>query len=252
MPKLPSVRLRGRQLARLLLLIALAMELAHRPTPRGNYLRYEFDNAAQVLRHCRLVDGRVLLFFPDPYPVLPVRARVLIELSLSSGQSISLPAQVAAHDQRLGTWLAMRALGIVTGLQVAASTPRRRERRLVFDQLAWVEHVGGPVLACPVLDFSRGGARLWGVPGVNPARDQDLRLRLQGSPALSARIAWAHGREVGVQFSADSQPAGERLYQRIEQMWSAARLATHDSNCRCASVVATNDPPFPSRFSRPS
>jgi len=201
-----------------------------------------------VLRHCRLIDGRVLLFFPDPYPVLPVRARVLIELTLASGQSTSLPAQVAAHEQRSGTWLAMRALGIVTGLQVAASAPRRRERRLVFDQLAWVEHMGGPVLACPVLDISRGGARLWGVPGISPERDHDLRLRIQGAPTMCARIAWAHGREVGVKFDSASQSAGERVYQRVEQMWGAARLASHSPLCRCATVVATNDPPFPARL----
>src|SRR6185503_11483910 len=58
---------------------AADMELSARHAPRGNYLRYQFDTAAQVLRHCRLVDGRVLLFFPDPYPRLAVRSRVLIE-----------------------------------------------------------------------------------------------------------------------------------------------------------------------------
>jgi hypothetical protein len=225
------------------------MELSARHAPRGNYLRYQFDTAAQVLRHCRLVDGRVLLFFPDPYPRLAVRSRALIEISLAAGQQISLPAQVTARDENAGggTWLAMRALAIVTGLQVAAITPRRRERRLAFDQLAWVEHGGGPVLACPVLDLSRSGARLWGVPGGIPAPEQDLRVRMNGAPTLRARIAWAHGREVGVQFAGDSSPSAERLYQRVEHLWSSARLVSHDPGCRCAIGGIATDPPVPSR-----
>jgi hypothetical protein len=214
---------------------------------RGNYLRYQFDSAAQVLRHCRLVNGRVLLFFPDCRPPLAVHARALIELSLTgAGQQVALPAQVQAFERGppAGEWLAMRALGIVAGLHLVGA-PRRKQRRLAFDQLAWVEHEGGPVLACPVLDVSRGGARLWGIPGTRPAEGEPVRVRLPGAPTLIARIAWAHGREVGVAFAQEGQAVAERVYQRVEQMWSDARLAAHDPHCPCAEGGAALDPPLP-------
>ena len=226
------------------------METAFPQPIRGNYLRYQFDTAAQVLRHCRLVDGHVLLFFPDPFPLLAVKSRALIELSLAgSGQQVALPAQVHALENGAwpGTWLAIRALGIVAGLHQVGLVPRRKERRLIFDQLAWVEHGGGPVLACPVLDVSRGGARQWGIPGNSPAAGESLRVRLPGGPTLRARIAWAHGREVGIEFAAEFQKDAERLYRRVEQMWSAARLASHDSRCQCASGESALDPPLPHR-----
>jgi len=224
------------------------MALALQEPPRGHYLRYQFDTAAQALRHCRLIDGQVLLFFPDPFPPFPVRSRALLELSLAgSGQQVALPAVVHALDLSAtpGTWLAMRALGLVAGLQLMATAPRRKERRLAYDQLAWVEHEDGPVLACPVLDLSRGGARLWGIPGRTPAPDGNLRVRLPGAPTLRARIAWAHGREVGIHFCEESQAAAERLYVRIEQMWRTARFISHDPRCFCASGGDAIDPAPP-------
>ena len=225
------------------------MTTAVPPEPiRGNYLRYQFDSAAQVLRHCRLVDGRVLLFFPDPFLLLAVHARALIELSLAgTGQQVALPAQVHAleNGESPGAWLAMRALGIVAGLRLMEEAPRRKERRLAFDQLAWVEHEGGPVLACPVLDLSRTGARLWGVPGKDPAPGEEFWVRLPSAPTLRARVAWARRREVGIEFDPECQPDAEQLFRRVEQMWGAARFASHDTHCQCASGGSTLDPPLP-------
>ena len=221
----------------------MATELSERFS--GRYLRYQFDNAAQILRHCRLVEGAVLLFFPDPAAALPIRARALMELCLTaSDQPVAISAQVHSPEKR-GSWLAIRALSVVAGLHAASSAPRRSERRLAFDQLAWVEPERGPVLACPVLDVSRKGARLWGIPGEVPRRGDRVRVRLPGAPGLGARIAWAHGREAGIRFDEENEPAAASLYARVERMWSAARFASHDPRCQCASGGATVDPPAP-------
>jgi hypothetical protein len=221
---------------------------AHPTRPAGHFLRYRFDSASQLRRHCRLVDGRVLLFFPEPRPLLPERARALIELCFAtSEQQVALPALVHSRsfDGMPGTWLEMRALSVVAGLQSAVVTPRRRQRRLALDQLAWVNHDGGPTLACPVLDISRGGARLWGVPGAAPVAGERIRLRMLHGPTLSARIAWARGREVGVEHLPESLAAAAELFGRVEQLWAAARVATHDRACLCAAGGEVLDPPSP-------
>src|SRR5205807_3160286 len=51
--------------------------------PQGRFLRYQFDSAAQLRRHCQLVEGRVLLFFPEARPVLGEHTRALIELCVA-------------------------------------------------------------------------------------------------------------------------------------------------------------------------
>lgn len=213
--------------------------------PPGRFLRYRFDTAAQLRRHCRLVDGRVLLFFPDPRPSLPERARALIELCFTgSAQQVAIPALV--HSRGFdGVWLEMRALSVVAGLQSALIAPRRLQRRLALDQLAWVDHDGGPVLACPVLDLSKSGARLWGVPGGAPMVGDRIRVRLQHAPTMTGRIAWAHGREVGVQFAPESAAAAADLFARVEALWAAAREAVHDYACACTEGGETLDPPSP-------
>src|SRR5262249_39940556 len=147
----------------------------------GRFFRYQFDSAAQIRRHCLLVDDRVLLFFPEPRPSFGERSRVLLELCVSpSDQQVALPAQVRsrAFNGNPRTWLQLRALSVVAGLQSAVVAPRRQQRRLAFDQLGWVNHGDGPILACPVLDVSTGGARLWGVPGCVPSAGEKIRVRL--------------------------------------------------------------------------
>ena len=227
----------------------MAPQLPARPTrPSGHFLRYRFDSPSQLRRHCRLVEGRVLLFFPEPRPVLPERARALIEICFTgSEQQVALPAIVHSRSAGgiRGTWLEMRALSVVAGLQGAVVSPRRTQRRLALDQLAWVNHEGGPTLACPVLDISLGGARLWGVPGGPPAAGERIRVRMLQGPTLSGRIAWAHGREVGVEYLPESAAAAADLYRRVEQLWAAARVAEHDSACMCANGGETLDPPSP-------
>lgn len=215
--------------------------------PPSRFLRYQFDSAAQLRRHCRLVDGRVLLFFPVG-PALPPRSRALIELCFShSAQQVSLAAVV--HSRELegvpGTWLEMRALSVVAGLQSAVIYPRRQQRRLALDQLAWVSHDGGAVLACPVLDISRGGARLWGIPGAAPCAGEKIRLRMQQAPTLTAFVTWAHGREVGVAFAPESLDAAAGIYSRIESMWGESRFARHNPSCACTAGGAPLDPPSP-------
>ena len=217
--------------------------------PPGRFLRYEFHSAAQLRRHCRLVDGRVLLFFPDAHPALGPRSRVLLEICFAlSGQQISLPGMVYGRELHgdAGTWLELRALSVVAGLQPALAGPRRAQRRLAIDQLAWVTHGDGPVLACPVLDLSLGGARLWGVAGPSPVAGKEIRVRPQQGPTLLGRIAWAHGREVGVQFAAESRPAAAKLFGRVESLWAAARFARHDPACACAAGGELRGPASPS------
>lgn len=218
------------------------------PLPRHalrHYLRYAFDSAAQLRRHCRLVDGRVLLFFPEDPPVLAARGRVLIELCFTgSDQQAAVPALVHSRTPG-GAWLEMRALSVIAGLQSAVRCARRTQRRLALDQLAWVTHQKGPVLACPVLDLGRGGARLWGIPGDPPAPGESVRVRMQQSPTLNARIAWARGREVGVEFAADSRAAAGATFARLEAQWAEARVARHDRFCLCVAGGDTLGPPWP-------
>jgi len=218
--------------------------------PQGRFLRYQFDSAAQLRRHCNLVEGRVLLFFPEPRPVLGERTRALIELCVAnSDQQAALPAMVHSRsfDAAPGTWLELRALSVVAGLQSAVVSPKRRQRRLALDQLAWVDHGEGPVLACPVLDVSQSGVRLWGVPGGAPLAGERIRVRLPHTQTLSGSIAWAHGREVGVQFGAESLGPAGGLYSRVESLWDSARVACHNPSCACTSGGETIDPPLPLR-----
>ena len=223
-----------------------------RPLPPSSdakrFLRYQFDNAAQLRRHCRQADGRVFLFFPDAQPTPLPRSRALIEICFtSSSQQVSLPAVVHSHELEgtPGAWLDLRALGVVSGMQSAISVPKRGPRRLALDQLAWVTHGGGPVLACPVLDVSVGGARLWGVPGAVPAAGEELRMRMPNAPTLVARIAWAHGSEVGVAFSKASLHAAAEVYARVEELWAGARFARHQPTCECAEGSEALNPPAP-------
>lgn len=215
--------------------------------PRGRYLRYQFDNAAQLRRHCKLVDGRVLLFFPHTGIGLTPGSRALIELCFSrSEQQVALPARVRSKELRgrQGHWLELRALSAVAGLQSAVGSPHRHQRRLAFDQLAWVMHDGAQVLACPVLDLSLGGARLWGLPWQAAAGDE-LRLRVPYESELRARVAWARGREAGVTFADASRPAAAAIYARIEAAWATARLAEHSLSCDCDFSGETADPVAP-------
>ena len=210
------------------------------------FLRYQFDSAAQLRRHCTLVHGRVLLFFPDTWPMLPARARALVELCFAhSTQQASVPAVIHSVVPG-GAWLELRALSAVAGLHLAAAAPQRAQRRLALDQLAWVSHAGAPVLACPVLDISRDGARVWGIPGRAPAVREPIRIRLPQAPTLAGTVAWARGREVGIAFAPESRTAARQLYSRVEQQWALARFASHNPACPCADGEAPLDPPWPS------
>jgi hypothetical protein len=219
------------------------------PSPaESRYLRYQFDNAAQLRRHCRLVDGRVIIFFPQPRPVLAERMRALLEICFSgSEQQVALPALVHARELSgtPGLWLELRALSVVAGLQSALASPRRKRRRLAMDFLAWVQRPDGPTLACPVLDLSEGGARLWGVPGAPPAADDQLIIRMPETRAVRARVAWARGREVGIEFARDARAVAASVYARAADQWASARLALHPSSCTCANGGEPRDPPPP-------
>lgn len=218
------------------------------PSVPVRFLRYQFDSAAQLRRHCRLVEGRVFLFFPDARPTPAPRCRALLEICFTgSSQQVSLPAVVHSHELEAasGSWLELRALSVVAGLQSAIALPKRGPRRLALNQLAWVTHAGGPVLACPVLDLGKGGARLWGVPGAEPAAGEKVRMRLPGVPTLVGRIAWANGHEVGVAFDPESLPAAAEAYARVEDLWAAARFSRHSPSCACAEGRDPLDPPSP-------
>lgn len=195
----------------------------------------------------------MLLFFPEPRPSLGDRTRVLIELCMAnSDQQVALPGSVHSRtfDGLPGMWIELRALSVVAGLQSALVAPRRTQRRLALDQLAWVDHGDGPVLACPVLDISKGGARLWGVPGGVPSAGERIRVRLPHAQTLIGRIAWARGREVGIRYVPESLgPAGD-LFGRVEAMWAAARVACHNPSCPCTNGGETLDPPHPFRQRR--
>lgn len=214
----------------------------------SRFLRYQFDSPAQLRRHSRLLDGRVLLFFPEQRPRLPERTRTLLEICFSrSSQQVALPAMVYARDlygATPGMWLELRALSIVAGLQAALVAPRRKRPRLGMDLVAWVQRQQGASLACPVLDVSEAGARLWGVPGNPPRRNEELIVRLPDCRAVRGRVAWAHGREVGIEFGRDARLAAATVFARAAEQWSGASLAVHDRACTCTSGGAPRDPPL--------
>jgi hypothetical protein len=216
---------------------------------QNRFLRYQFDSAAQLRRHCRLVDGRVLLFFPERKPELPERTRTLLEICFShSDQQVALPAMVHARElfgAAAGIWLEMRALSVVAGLHSALVAPRRKRRRLAMDVLAWVQRPGTPELACPVLDLSEAGARLWGVPGDLPRPDDELVIRFPETRAVRARVAWARGREVGIEFTREARPVAAAVFSRAAELWASARVAIHDGACNCANGGEPRDPPLP-------
>lgn len=100
----------------------------------------------------------MFLFFPDDLPALGQRSQALLEICFTGSlQQTSLPAVVRSHefDTASGSWLELRSLGVVAGLQSAIVVPKRSWRRLAFDQLAWVSYAAVPVLACPVLDIGK-------------------------------------------------------------------------------------------------
>src|SRR5947207_1536693 len=135
----------------------------------------------------------------------------------------------------------MRDLSVVAGLQSALVAPRRTHRRLAMDLLAWVSRESGPTLACPVLDLSEAGARIWGIPGNPPAPNDELLIRLPETRAVRARVAWAHGREVGIEFTADAREVAAAAFARATEQWALAHVAIHDPDCRCAEGGETRD-----------
>ena len=138
---------------------------------------------------------------------------------------------------------------MVAGLQSAIAEPKRGWRRLALDQLAWVSYAGGPVLACPVLDIGKGGARLWGMTGEVPSAGEQLRIRLPNAPTLAARIAWTYGSEVGIAFEPETLEVAGEIYARVEELWDAARFARHQPSCPCAEGLDPIDPPSPVQLS---
>ena len=194
----------------------------------------------------------MFLFFPDDLPALGQRSQALLEICFTGSlQQTSLPAVVRSHefDTASGSWLELRSLGVVAGLQSAIVVPKRSWRRLAFDQLVWVSYAAVPVLACPVLDIGKGGARLWGIPGAVPSVGEQLRIRLPHAPTLAARIAWARGREVGIAFQAESLEVAGEIYAGVEELWASARFARHQASCACAEGRDPLDPPSPVQLS---
>jgi hypothetical protein len=90
------------------------------PLPSTRLLRYVFDSSAQLRRHARATEGRVLIFYADPLLHGSVGEAVVLELAFSgSDQTTTMGARV--HS---------RATGEVSGvwLELQSACARTRER----------------------------------------------------------------------------------------------------------------------------
>ena len=217
-------------------------------------LRYRFDTVAQVSRHFHLANGRVVLF----YPTL---------LALTSGEPVLLDAGFADSEQHcvlrgtvlgndgsaryVGSWLEFTAHGLVASLRSTLATPKRRMRRFPADLIVNLQRAEGMPVVGKLVDVGFGGARIAGV-GLKTSAGDKVRLSLfsrdSGAPAIAARVAWARGAEIGLEFIKPS-PAERAtigaLTDQARHALASAYEATHPVFCSCLSGNAVAEPPLP-------
>jgi hypothetical protein len=214
-------------------------------------MRYTFDSPAQARHHVHFAIGRHLLFFPDPSPDVSGGQRVVIELCFeASDQSLSVRGEVHSVETGglRGAWIEVFSLGLLDGLRIVESAPRRIFQRLPTLLRVRTQRPGrGPAMA-GLADVSASGARIvaTGVPW-KPGDEIGIS-DLAGGPSLRGDVVWSRDDEVAIRFrrgEATTRRNAVRLVASANERWREAREARHPGACGCGRGGALFEPLLP-------
>lgn len=215
-------------------------------------LRYVFDSCAQVRRHARATEGRVLLFYADPLLHGSVGEAIVLELAFAgSDQSIALAGRIhsRATGDVSGVWLELQGARVVEDVRVALHTPRRKQRRVACDSMVRLQSARALNSLGRMVDISVGGARLAGVAAGLIAGDEVVIGEMGGGTAfIRAKVVWARKGDLAVQFNrADpaSRASAMKLVNAVSERWARARSLSHSAACHCESGGAVLEPLLP-------
>jgi hypothetical protein len=214
-------------------------------------MRYRFDNAAQARRHLHTVEGRQILFFPDPFLDVRDGQAVLLELSFTdSEQTLAVRGEVHSLEtgSLRGAWVELYALRLIDGMQIACGTPRRLHRRLPADLMVRAERPGVPGSLARLADISAGGARVVAGGGKWSAGEEILISEITGGPPLRGHVIRAREGEIVLRFQrtdATTRRNALRLVEAAVQRWSNARETHHPGACACMRGGALFEPLLP-------
>ncbi len=207
-------------------------------TPR--LLRYRFESCAQVRCHVHLVEGRQILFVPDPLAELRERERLLVSICFTgSEETATAPAEVCSLETgRLrGAWIELFPVRILDELESAMrNQPRRKHRRMPADGMVRVERPGRLATIARLADISGGGARLAGAGSAWTPGEQVQIAPVGRGQVLRGRVAWSRGGEMAIEFdraNAVTRVSAVKLMEAAAARWSEAREVHHPSLCRC-------------------
>ena len=218
---------------------------------RERLMRCTFDSPAQARRHLHLVDGRQLLFFPDPFLDLREGEPVVIEICFAgSDQSLPVRGDVYAVETGAmrGAWIEVYSLRLSDGLQLASARARRLFRRLPTDMLVRAGRAGRASAVARLTDVSAGGARLGAVPGGWKAGEEIFVSDLSGGPPLRGVVVWSRDGEVAVRFQRDDATTRRNAVKLVDsaiERWRNAREARHPQACACSRGGALFEPLLP-------
>ena len=213
-------------------------------------MRYRFDTVAQARKHLHPMEGRQLLFFPDPF--LDVRDGQSIQLELCfTGSEQTLMVRGLVHSVETGAlrgaWLDLYSLRIFDGMSIACTNPRRMFRRISTDLMIRVQRPGLASSVARLIEVSAGGARLVGGGGRWAAGDEILISELSGPPMRATVIRSREG-ELAIQFlrsDATTRRNGVKLVDAALQRWNDARESRHPPACGCQNGGALFEPLLP-------
>ena len=219
--------------------------------PSTHLLRYLFDSCAQLRRHARVTEGRVLLFYADPLLHGAVGASVYLELAFTgSDQTTTLPGRIhsRATGEQAGVWLELQGPRVLEDVRAALLTPRRKQRRIACDAMVRVQTPTALNALGRLVDVSVGGALIAGVAaGLRPG--DAIRVgELSGPASVPARVVQAARGEVSIEFVRTdpvSRAAAMRLFNAAADRWARARTLSHPGACRCESGGTVPEPFLP-------
>ncbi|MGZ6141754.1 MAG: PilZ domain-containing protein [Myxococcales bacterium] len=224
---------------------------AHNPQVPERLMRYRFDSPTQARYHLHVMEGRQLLFFPDPFLDVRERQPVLVELCFT-GLEQSLIVRGEVHSLETGAfrgaWLELFSMRLFDGLQLATGSPRRQFRRLNTDFLVRVERPGRPSSVARLADVSAGGARVAGAGGAWAPGDDIFLTDLAGGPRLRGSVIRSREGEIAIAFDridATTRRNAMRLLEAAFDRWRNAREGRHPAGCDCLRGGALLEPLLP-------
>jgi len=229
----------------------LAATLLSRQDMRERLMRFTFDSPAQARRHVHVVEGRQLLFFPDPFLDVGERQPIVIEICFAgSDQSLTVRGEVHSVETGAlrGVWLEVYSLRLFDGLQIAGAAPRRLFRRLPTDMLVRAGRAGRASTVARLTDVSAGGARIAAAGAPWSPGEEILISDLSGGPSLCGKVTRARDGEVAVEFQradATTRRSAVKLLDSAIERWKNAREARHPAACGCSRGGALFEPLLP-------